>query len=183
MANIFMSESDAILSDAILMELANRPCGDLASVARRVLTGERKANVPGVACPVRFRMFRRKNKKMGGFFIPGLVSVFLNRRGPLATLIHEMRHAQQLAALGSRRFYDTLDAHPDPLLDPLEIDAFAAEIACGTQKPGKSMGKVGSWECVKGMPRKQVAAVRRVAKMIEEVYARQARAIGKGRGC
>ena len=116
-------------SNALLQRLSKVPCGDLLSIARRVLRGERRIKIPGVRNVVKVRVYRRKSKALSGSFTAfpdNRITLFKGNGTPIATLVHEMRHAQQAALLGWKRFYAVLSI--TPLLDPLEIDATAAEM-------------------------------------------------------
>jgi len=153
--------------DAILSELSKIPCGNLAAIARRVLAGERRIRVPGFRKPLRFRIHKGKNSEVSGLFVwPHPIPIWAGNKGsPAMTIIHEIRHAQQREALGARRFGNACGS-PDRFLDPLEIDADAAEIACGSKRPRPRI------------PKGTDPGIAKIQRMIECLRTKQARAIG-----
>lgn len=163
------SEKFKSLSDnnAVLRKLSKVPCRNLVAIARQILKGERKIKVPGVKQRVSVRVFKRKSDDCSGVFRPYAITLFLGNGAPLATLVHEMRHAQQLSILGTKGFYAVVPFAD--FLDPLEIDAVAAEIANGVMSP-----RTASLETLPGKDK----GLAKLRKGLGRVHAAQARAIG-----
>ena len=150
----------------LLHRLVKHNCGDLVSVARQVLAGEKRVLVPNVPDPILFRLVPKHNEKCKGFFMPGRITVYtkgVERKRIIATLVHEMRHAQQLQILGRRTFY-SFETGPQ-MCTPLEIDAKAAEIALRCESPFKDIYQVCQPD------------TKRIIKAIEKVCRTHARRI------
>jgi hypothetical protein len=167
--------------DPVLRELAGQPCGDLGGLAKKALRkGERKLRIPVVKGNVRLVLKKGGRKRargyfLRGYFLPGEILLFTNRRTPRRlTLVHEMRHAQQLAILGKRRFYQILGAATTPITNPLEIDAVAAEIVAGGNH---FLHEAAKAKPVPGQDRKYQASLMEIVRKLEDICRCHARNI------
>jgi len=168
--------------DAILFKLAKYPCGNLAEIAEHILknTGSRvriKIKVPRVKARVSLYFSKRKPTEQAGNFWPGVITIYNSpsKKVKLTTLVHEMRHAQQCDALGIRQFCRNIaKSDTDILLNPLEIDAHAAEIA---NKTGKWFIKKREW--TKGRTVNEVKNMIALEYQVQAIYTKQAEAIGR----
>ena len=157
----------------LLHRLAKHGCGDLVAAAEKALAGKKRVLIPLVPDPVLIRFVPKHNKKCKGFFRPDRITVYTRgvgrpwRKRIIATLVHEMRHAQQMQILGRRTFYK----HVEPGLQmctALEVDANAAEIALRCESPFKGLCQI----C--GRP-----DIRRIIRGIEKICRTHARYMGR----
>jgi hypothetical protein len=155
----------------MLKKLAKYPCGDLASIAKRVLNGKigKRVFIPYVKKPLKVIFKKNMGRTILARFYPWTNEIKVKRgKNALASLIHEFRHAQQRIILRQTFFDCCVDMGDDYWNDALEIDADAAEIAYKT-----TIAEEWSWDW---LGRKSWVLLRKSRIKLEN---HQAKVIGK----
>lgn len=133
----------------ILNILARKRCGNLEGLARSIYFQWRDDPRFSFDIPIRLPRYgpitvkvRKERKNWAGEFICDTDEIFIyidkksNYFDFVHTAIHELRHAQQVIALGMTEFTREMNRPTnDTKYDPLEIDAHAAEIVAGGDLP------------------------------------------------
>jgi len=146
----------------VLKKLSRYPCGDLFSIAKKILAGERHIciSIKNRSVYVPIQIFKRKSKTYPAFVTccqdarrnDIQMTVFLKdtegKNDLIQILIHELRHVQQFLIIKTK-FCKQENSFP------FEVDACAAVMACLQQVPDRRFGDDRDTEIIKQCARLQ----------------------------
>ena len=171
----------------VLEKLSCHPCGNLLPIARRAISAYKQGKLKKVIIPMVKRPVSLSINWWCGPFRGcydsdrNTIVLFAWEEKDMAfTLVHEMRHAQQHAILGERKYArETVKAAEARLTSPLEIDARAAIVVAGGN-PNKEFLDMANWPNLAQFFKEMDGKCRRHAKLIGPASPGQARRSGMG---